>query len=284
MQRALSTLLLANHRLSNVWLERIWEAGIPLVEIFCARQHLDYHNRVQIAELGHWFRESELKLHSMHSPMYSDDVNGRSGPHAVINITEPVKSKRLDMLDEIKRALDISEVIPFRYLIQHIGVFEEEYDERKVDAAFTSLEEIHLFAKARGVEVLLENTPNGLSSCERLIHFLGLTHLKLNFCLDVGHANMNEGVATAFNLVKDRIRSTHLHDNNGHEDSHLWPFQSQGGTIDWSETMRLLHSLPQQYPLLLELRDYPEFPLPHSLDVVKQIFEKLENLAQLETV
>jgi sugar phosphate isomerase/epimerase len=92
--------------------------------------------------------------------MYSDDVWGRSGPNSHINITEPVKSKRLDMLDEIKRALDISEVIPFRYLIQHIGVFEEEYDERKVDAAFTSLEEINLFA-ARGVEVLLENTPNG---------------------------------------------------------------------------------------------------------------------------
>ena len=52
------------------------------------------------------------------------------------------------MLDEIKRALEIAEMIPFRYLIQHIGVFEEEYDERKVDAAFTSLEEINLFARA----------------------------------------------------------------------------------------------------------------------------------------
>jgi hypothetical protein len=40
--------------------------------------------------------------------------------------------------------------------------------------------------------------------------------------------------------------------------------------------MRLLRSLPQQYPLLLELRDYPEFPLPQSLDIVQRIFEKLE--------
>jgi sugar phosphate isomerase/epimerase len=135
-----------------------------------------------------------------------------------------------------------------------------------------------LFAKARGVEVLLENTPNGLSSAERLVHFLGLTHLKLNFCLDVGHANMKEGVASAVAILKDRIRSTHLHDNNGQEDSHLWPFQSQGGTINWTETMGLLRALPQQVPLLLELRDYPEFPLPHALDVVKQIFEKLESL------
>jgi sugar phosphate isomerase/epimerase len=276
MEHVLSTHLLVNHRLNTVWLDKIRQAGVPAVEIFCARQHLDYRDRPQINELGHWFRDSKLKLHSLHSPMYSDDMWGRSGPNAHINITEPVKSKRLDMLDEIKRALDISEVIPFRYLIQHLGVFEEEYDERKVEAAFTSLEELNLFARARGVEVLLENTPNQLSSAQRLVYFLEQTHLKLNVCLDVGHANMNEGVAAAFGILKDRIRSTHLHDNNGAEDSHLWPFHSAGGTIDWSETMRLLRSLPGQYPLLLELRDYPEFPLPQSLDIVQRIFEKLE--------
>jgi sugar phosphate isomerase/epimerase len=276
MEHVLSTHLLVNHRLNTVWLDKIYQAGVPAVEMFCARQHLDYRDRAQINELGHWFRDSKLKLHSLHSPMYSDDMWGRSGPNAHINITEPVKSKRLDMLDEIKRALDISEVIPFRYLIQHLGVFEEEYDERKVDAAFTSLEELNLFARARGVELLLENTPNDLSSAPRLIQFLEQTHLKLNFCFDVGHANMNEGVAAAFGMLKDRIRSTHVHDNNGADDSHLWPLHSQGGTIDWSETMRLLRSQPGQYPLLLELRDYPEFPLPQSLDIVQQIFEKLE--------
>ncbi len=83
-----------------------------------------------------------------------------------------MKSKRLDMVDEIKRALEIAEVIPFRYLIQHLGVSEEEFDERKVDAAFTALEEFNLFARQRGVEVLLENIPNQLSSAERLIYFL----------------------------------------------------------------------------------------------------------------
>ena len=49
---------------------------------------------------------------------------------------------------------------------------------------------------------------------------------------------------------------------------------SQGGTIDWSETMGLLRSLPQQYPLLLELRDYPEFPLPQSLGRGESRFSK----------
>src|SRR5579863_9672573 len=211
MNHVLSTHLLVNHRLNTVWLDRIWQASVPAVEIFCARQHLDYRDKAQINELGHWFRDSKLKLHSLHSPMYSDDMWGRSGPNSHINITEPVKSKRLDMLDEIKRALDISEVIPFRYLIQHIGVFEEEYDERKVEAAFSALEEINLFAGQRGVEVLLENTPNQLSSAQRLLYFFDATHLKLNVCFDLGHANMNEGVETAYRLLAPRIRSTHIH-------------------------------------------------------------------------
>jgi sugar phosphate isomerase/epimerase len=278
VEHVLSTHLFVNHRLNSVWLDKIRQAGVPAVEIFCARQHLDYRDRAQINELGHWFRDSELKLHSLHSPMYSDDVWGRSGPNSHINITEPVKSKRLLMIDEIKRALDIADTIPFRYLIQHLGVSEEEYDEHKVEAAFTALEEINLFARERGVEVLLENIPNQLSSAERLLTFLELTHLKMNFCLDVGHANLKEGVSTAYTILKGRIRSTHIHDNDGKEDSHLFPFFSEGGSIDWKKTMELLRTGAAQYPLLLELRELPEFPFPQSLETVKEIFERLETI------
>src|SRR5579864_164655 len=85
MIRALSTHLFVNHRLTTVWLDRIWDAGIPLCEIFCARQHFDYRDRAQIVEMGHWFRDSELKLHSLHSPMYSDDVWGRTGRNTSAN-------------------------------------------------------------------------------------------------------------------------------------------------------------------------------------------------------
>src|SRR5215470_14266727 len=169
MNHAISTHLFVNHRLTTALLGRIQEAGIPAVEIFCARQHLDYRDKAQISELGHWFRDAELKLHSLHSPMYSDDVWGRSGPNAVVSIAEPLKARRIQAVDEIKRALEIAEVVPFRYLIQHLGVSGEEYDEHKIDAAFTALEEISLFARHRGVEVLIENTPNEMSSAERLL-------------------------------------------------------------------------------------------------------------------
>jgi len=277
MQRALSTHLFANHRLTTVWLERIWNAGIPLVEIFCARQHLDYRDKTQITDLGHWFRDAELKLHSLHSPMYSDNVWGRSGPQSIITITEPVKSKRLDIVDEIKRVLEIAETVPFRYLIQHLGVAGEEYDERKIDSAFSALEEINLFARQRGVEVLLENIPNELSTAERLMVFLNVTHLNLNVCFDVGHAHMRGSIENEYQVLKSRIRSTHVHDNNGTDDSHLFPGK---GSIDWPRTMDLLRSADGQYPLLLELREVDE--MQHPVDTARATFDYLEGLKSLD--
>jgi len=274
MDRVISTHVICNHRLTTAWLNRLDHATVSGVEIFCAPQHLDYRNKSQIGELGHWFRDSQLKLHSLHSPMYSDDVWGRSGPQSVVSITETVKAKRMLAVDEIKRALDIAEIVPFRYLIQHLGVAGEEFELRKLDAAFSALEELTVFAHQRGVEILLENTPNGLSSAERLLIFLEETHLNLNFCFDTGHANMNEGVETAYRLMKSRIRSTHVHDNNGKEDSHLFPLMNEGGTIDWARAMTALKST--EVPLLLELKEVPG--VEHPLDAVKQCFERLENL------
>jgi sugar phosphate isomerase/epimerase len=278
MNRVLSTHLFVNHRLTVAWLNRVMQAGIPAVEIFCARQHLDYRNRAQIAELGHWFEDSELKLHALHSPMYSDEFWGRSGPHSMVTITEPVKSQRLKMVDEIKRALEIAEAVPFRYLIQHLGVSGEEFSEHKVDAAFSALEELSVFARQRGVEILLENIPNDLSSAERLRYFLDVTHLDLGFVFDVGHANMGEGVAAAFDIMKERIRSTHVHDNDGKADKHLFPFLAEGGTVDWKRTMSLLRSRESQYPLLLELKEVEG--MEHSLDRVNEVFDKLESVRE----
>jgi sugar phosphate isomerase/epimerase len=276
MNHYLSTHLFVNHRLTSAMLSKIQNAGSPAVEIFCARQHLDYRNKAQVTELGHWFRDSELKLHSLHAPMYTDEIWGRSGPHSVVTITETVKARRFEMVDEIKRALEVAETIPFRYLVQHIGVSGEEFDMRKLDAAFSALEELSLFARQRGVEVLLENIPNELSTPERLLQFEELTHLGLNFVFDTGHANLREGVEAAFQLMKPRIRSTHIHDNDGKSDAHLFPVMGHGGVIDWKNAMQFLKSCGDQFPLLLELKERPDVTNP--LDAVRQIFESLEAL------
>lgn len=273
MQHVLSTHLFLRHRLTTVWLERIWSAGFDGVEIFSARQHMDYRDKAQIAEMGHWFRDSSLKMYSLHAPLFSDDVRGRSGPHAIVDLTEPMKSQRLSAVDETKRAIEIAEEVPFRYLITHLGIPGQELDEKRWDAGFSSLEELKVFAGQRGVELLLENTPNDLSHAERLNDFLAQTHLNLGYCFDVGHAHMSRGISYEFELMKDRIKSTHIHDNDGKDDQHLFPGR---GTIDWAKTMALLHSRGDQFPLLLELNDDPA--IEHPVAEARHAFAKLQEL------
>jgi sugar phosphate isomerase/epimerase len=131
-----------------------------------------------------------------------------------------------------------------------------------------------LFAKQREVAILLENIPNALSSAERLVHFLGLTHLDLGFVFDTGHAHIGHGIEPEFEIMKERIRSTHVHDNDGQTDGHLFPLAA-GGTIDWKKTMALLRSRDGQYPLLLELKEVAEMTNP--LDQVNRVFDQLES-------
>jgi sugar phosphate isomerase/epimerase len=206
--------------------------------------------------------------------MYNDEYSGRSGPASVINITEKTKSERIRMCDEIKRAIEVVELIPCKYIVQHIGVLNEYFNEHKLENAFTSLEELNIFARQRGVEILLENIPNELSTAERLNYFNRTTHLNLNYVFDTGHAHIGEGIEHEFELMKDRIRSLHVHDNNGKEDKHLFPTLSKDGTVNWERTMELLRSGGEQYPLLLELKDSPDFPNP--IDSALEIFDRLE--------
>lgn len=277
MRPVLSSHLFVRQRLTTVWLDRIWDAGFPEVELFCARQHLDYRDKAQINELRHFFRDSQLKMHSLHTPMYNDEFWGRSGPQAVIDITEGAKVKRIAAVDEIKWALEIADVIPFRYAIQHIGIAGQEFDERRYEAAFSSLEEIKVFARQRGVELLIENTPNELSSAERLNYFMRETHLGLGYCFDIGHAHMTGRLEEQFEAMKPSIRSTHVHDNDGTADEHCFPFE---GTISWKQALKLLRSLGEDKPLVLELKE-PE-GMEHLIAAAKSCFDRLEETSNDE--
>lgn len=276
MRRALSTHLFVHHRLNTAMLQRILSAGVSRVEIFCARQHLDYHNLQQVQEIGSFLADSPLRVHSLHLPMFNDVHWGKGGPGSIVDIANPTKAKRIAAVDEVKRALDLADAFPYRFAVQHLGVgFDEEWSMHKVDAAFSSLDELKSFARQRGVEILIENIPNALSSAQKLREFFEITHLNLGVCFDVGHANLMEGVQAAFELLEDRIHSLHVHDNNGREDKHLFPGKHEGGTVDWKRTMELLRRGADRYPLLLELKEDPSMADP--LGQAMEVFHYLEN-------
>ena len=140
--------------------------GAEAIEIFAARGHFNYSDRQHVREIANWFRSTGIAFHSMHAPMHGDDEWGRSGAPP-LNIAAVEKRDRIAAMDEIKRAIEVAEQAPFQFLVQHVGVGRETSTEQKLESAMTSLEHLRAFAKPLGVQIVVENIPNDLSTPEK---------------------------------------------------------------------------------------------------------------------
>jgi len=250
MLRVLSTHLFLNQRLHPGLLELAARSGAQGVELFAARQHFDYSSREHVAELASWFRSNTLKPFSLHAPLFPDREMGRAGAPPV-NLLHPEKARRIDAMDEIKRALEAAEQIPFSNLILHLGEREDGWSQRSIEYAITALEHLGAFAHPLGVRLLVENLLSEPTSPERLLTILELGHQSsVGICLDLGHAHITVGVNDAIATLGNRIVTVHVHDNHAVKDEHLWPGD---GNIDWTATAKGLKALTAQPALVLEI-------------------------------
>lgn len=273
MLRAVSSYVFIERRLHPGLLDQFANGGAQAVEVFAARGHFDYTDKQQVREVANWFKGGQVAFHSMHSPMYmSNELSRSSDPP--LNIVDPDKRRRIEAMDEIKRALEVAETIPFRFLVQHVGVGNEYDDARKFEAALSSIEHLRAFARPLGVSLLVENIPNELSTPEKLMELIKALHYEdLGVCFDTGHAHIMSSVHQAFGVLQSRIRSTHVHDNKGDRDAHLWP---GAGGIDWNQTMQSLGSAPQAPALLLEIEGEEGAPVSSRM---AETYKSLENAA-----
>jgi sugar phosphate isomerase/epimerase len=271
MQRVLSTYRYVNQPLGAALLAGISQASISSIEIYCAPQHFSYREPQAVRELADALGEYHLEVHALHSPTERDLAPGRESG-VPISISDPERIRRIDAVDEVKRALEVAERIPFRYLIQHLGHGRQSADPRKLDAAFSSLEQLSVFAKARGVTIALENTTDELGAPASLQHFIADTHLHdLRLCFDTGHAHFEDGVEVSFDAMRERVATTHIHDNHGEKDEHLLPYE---GTIDWDAALAAIATAPQPVVFVLELAEQPGGA--PTLDQIRSTFDKLE--------
>jgi sugar phosphate isomerase/epimerase len=271
MLRGMSSYVFYRGRVHPGLLDQMVRGGAQAIELFAARQHFDYTSREHVRELAVWFRDNNMQLHSIHSPMHNEPDTGR-GTAPPLNVVDPEKRMRIEAMDEIKRAIEVAEHLPFRFLIQHLGKSNESFSPAKFDAAMTAVEHLRAFAKPLGVMVLLENIPNELSSAEKLAELLHVAHFTdVGLCFDIGHAHLTDGVRVSFEMMKEHIRSTHLHDNNQDRDAHLWPGE---GSIQWGDAMELLRTAPHVPPLLLEIEGDEKVNMTEKMVETFNKFEK----------
>src|SRR5580704_6792642 len=282
MERLLSTYLFVSRKLTRDLISQIGGAGFHGVEIFCSRSHFDYTNRAEIQNIAGALADAKLKLASLHAPTSRDLSATREGGQP-LSICEVERVRRIEAMDELKRAIDVAEDIPFSRMIFHMGGPRETADLRKRDAAFSSLEHLILHARHLGVTICVENTTSEMGAPAYLRSFVDETRLAgLRFNFDIGHAHLADGpeenrIAEGFEPLRELVAGVHVHDNHGEKDEHLAPYD---GTIDWAAAVKLLKTAPEPHlPLTLELKEKigPEAPsTQEQLAAARKSVDRLE--------
>ena len=234
--------------------------GAQSIELFAARHHFDYADRAEVKEIAKWFRSNDCRA-TLHQPIFDGRAMGGSdwSRHVppTINLIDVEKTRRIDAMDEVKRALEAAEQIDIDSIVLHLGTQNDTWSERTLDLSMTAVEHIKAFAHPLGVKTLVETLPNEVTTPEHLMEMLRIAHLDtVNVCLDIGHVNLHGmgGVEKAFAFLGPRIRELHLHDNSGEKDEHGWPGE---GTVDWSAVRAGIASLKQEVTGVLEIAYEP---------------------------
>lgn len=256
------------------------------IEIFAARHHFDYTEPQTLREVASWFRSNDVRA-VLHQPIYvSDRSDAQWSRHVApnLNLISGRKQARIAAMDEVKRALEAAEHIPFTAAVLHLGLKDTAWEEASIDYSLTAIEHLKAFAGPLGVKLLLENLQSEVTTPEHLLYILKTGHFdNVGVCLDLGHLYLSAatapepagsnssvdpaavlpegdfGLADAIALLGSRIAQLHLHDNHGPfgpisnptdmHDQHLWPGE---GTINWAAVRAAIQPLPADTPGILE--------------------------------
>ena len=258
--------------------------GAQSIELFAARHHFDYADRSEVKELAKWFRSNDCRA-TMHQPIFDGQRGaGQWSKHVSpsINLIDVEKARRINAMDEVKRALEAAEQIPVESVVLHLGTKEDTWSERTLDLSMTALEHIKAFGHPLGVQTLIETLHNEVTTPDHVMDILRIGHLDtVGVCLDVGHMHLPgmPGVAEAFSILGGRVKELHLHDNGGERDEHGWPGD---GTIDWNAVRGCIAALAAPVAGVLEIRYEPEMEAKEMSLRAAKAFHLLET-GELQT-
>lgn len=301
MVAGISSQVFYPHRLSPAHLDALAQSGVGVIELFAARFHFDYTNRQQLRDLASWFRSNEV-LARLHAPLTADSYFSRhAGP--TLNLVALDKSRRIEAMEEIKRALEAAEHIPFAIAVVHLGLDGDAWSDYALEHSITAVEHLKAFAGPLGIRLLLENLRNDVATPAHLLEILRIGHFdSTGICLDLGHLHLaGLPMAATVESLRSRLGGLHLHDNHGvpipgapyagdagKPDAHLWPASGTErpanlakGSIPWQEAYALIATLPPEIPAILEVSDTQADSPATVTRLAREVFSHAARLSEL---
>ncbi len=182
-----------------------------------------------------------------------------------------------ESIDDLKRCADWVAAAGGKHLVVHPGGLAQPNEAAARRAALaTGLGQLGDHARPLGVIVCVENMPPGVYPGSRMADLADLLrelkHPQLALALDTGHANISASLAGETHEAGPLLATTHVHDNNGRQDSHEPPGH---GNIDWPAWGRALDAIQFKGPIVLEcikrVRQDRSSYLPQIVDSLRVI-------------
>lgn len=157
----------------------------------------------------------------------------------------------------------------------HVLHWDHRFLDRSYDVIWRDIiDEWVNHAKSLGIRMLMETVPDKPSNqryvpSSEIIEFVrSYPPEVLSVCIDVNHSNLKEELPDVVRLMRDRLVSLHISDNDGYSEQHWLPGQ---GVIDYPSVFETLESLKFKGLIVIEVNKWCE--KPEELSALKRLHE-----------
>jgi sugar phosphate isomerase/epimerase len=221
--------------------------------------------RARVGDLG-------LKIHSAHGCWGGQSIQAQR-----VDLGNPDPKIWAESVDDLRRCVDWLHVAGGTCLVVHPGGLSDREDlERRRGSLTRGLATLADDSAGLGVTICVENMPPGVFPGSKMIDLKEmvdeLDRTEIALALDTGHARISGYLPLETLAAGNRLRTTHVHDNDGRQDTHQPP---GSGTIDWGEWIEALDAIGYRGPIMLEcikhLRDRPESLNPELIERLRRL-------------
>lgn len=274
---------LVEYRLEEA-LERFWDGGFSHLEL-SAEHFNEYLARLGVspgcldgasrARAEAMARSGPVELSSL-PPVELIHAHGPFKPFELESVSDLETSLRV-VSEWIGRCRDLGVTVLVCHPFTAKGLSWEDL-ERLNSTAYRRLARV---AEDCGVVLAVENVGRGYGSCaSHLLRLVGELSPSVAVCIDTGHANIEAYRGAVHRLIEEvggAIAATHISDNDGSGDQHLFPGR---GTIQWKEVLATLDAAGYRKPLNLEIPGEARFcPDPAArVDYLKRMLASASEL------
>ncbi len=218
--------------------------GATLLEILP-----DWANHPNPAPMRERAGDAGLAIHSVHGCW-----GGQSIRAPRVDLASIDQATHAASLDDLRACVDWSNAVGARVLVIHPGgLSDREESGQRREVLAEGLIRLADHAAGGTVRIAVENLPPGVHPGSRMADLAALLDAigrpDLGLTLDTGHGNLTATAADETLASRRWLISTHVHDNNGRQDSHTPP---GGGTIDWPAWVEALDAIGYRGPVMLE--------------------------------